>query len=151
MHAVNAEQPAMEQPGRHGEDAPAASAGLLRVLSQRDLTAAVVNSVIGSGVFVLPAAVAALTGARSPAAVLLAGVGMFSVVLCVAELGSRFDAAGGPYLYAREAFGPVVGFHVGWLLVCTRLLSGAAVLNVLAAYLATLVPWVGRPRGARSR
>jgi APA family basic amino acid/polyamine antiporter len=147
MHAADAEHAAIERPGRQGEDALAASAGLLRVLSQRDLTAAVVNSVIGSGVFVLPAAVAALTGARSPVAVLLAGVGMFSVVLCVAELGSRFDAAGGPYLYAREAFGPVVGFHVGWLLVCTRLLSGAAVLNVLAAYLATLVPWVGSAAG----
>jgi amino acid transporter len=72
---------------------------------------------------------------------------MFSVVLCVAELGSRFDAAGGPYLYAREAFGPAIGFHAGWLLVCTRLLSGAAVLNVLTAYLATLVPWVGTSAG----
>jgi amino acid transporter len=147
MHPANADDPAMEQPGRQGEGAPAASTGLLRVLGRRDVTAAVVNSVIGSGVFGLPAAVAALTGAWSPVAVLLAGVGVFSVVLCVAELGSRFDAAGGPYLYAREAFGPVVGFHVGWLLVCTRLLSGAAVLNVLAAYLATLVPWVGTSAG----
>ena len=147
MRAASAEHPAMEHPGRQDAGALTASTGLLRVMGRRDLTAAVINAVIGSGVFALPAAVAALTGAWSPAAVLLAGVGMFSIVLCVAELGSRFDAAGGPYLYAREAFGPAVGFHVGWLLVCTRLLSGAAVLNVLAAYLATLVPWVGTSAG----
>jgi amino acid transporter len=116
-------------------------------MGRRDLTSAVVNSVIGSGVFGLPSAVAALTGARSPAAVLLAGLGMFTIVLCVAELASRFDTTGGPYLYARVAFGGTVGFHVGWLLVCTRVLSGAAVLNVLTAYLATLLPWVGTPAG----
>ena len=140
--SADVEHPAMIQPGPRG--APAA---LLRVMGRRDLTASVVNAVIGSGVFGLPSAVAALTGAWSPVAVLLAGAGVFIVVLCVAELGSRFDAAGGPYLYAREAFGPAIGFHVGWLLVCTRLLSGAAVLNVLAAYLATLLPWVGTPAG----
>ena len=147
MHAAKAERPTPEQPGRHDVGAPTAPAALLRVMGRRDLTAAVVNAVIGSGVFVLPASVAALAGAWSPIAVLLAGAGMFSIVLCVAELGSRFDAAGGPYLYAREAFGPAVGFHVGWLLVCTRLLSGAAVLNVLVAYLATLAPWTGTPMG----
>jgi basic amino acid/polyamine antiporter, APA family len=147
MRAADTEGPAIEQPGRQGAGASAVSTALLRVMGRRDLTAAVVNAVIGSGVFGLPSAVAALTGAWSPVAVLLAGVGMFFVVLCVAELGSRFDAAGGPYLYAREAFGPAVGFHVGWLLVCTRLLSGAAVLNVLAAYLATLAPWVGTSAG----
>lgn len=147
MHAADAERPTLGQPRRQDVGAPTASAALLRVMGRRDLTSAVVNAVIGAGVFALPAGVAALTGAWSPVAVLLAAAGMFSIVLCVAELGSRFDAAGGPYLYAREAFGPAVGFHVGWLLVCTRLLSGAAVLNVLIAYLATLAPWAGTPTG----
>ncbi len=137
----------MEQLTRESASAPTSSTRLLRVMGRRDLTSAVVNSVIGSGVFGLPSAVAALTGARSPAAVLLAGLGMFTIVLCVAELASRFDTTGGPYLYARVAFGGTVGFHVGWLLVCTRVLSGAAVLNILTAYLATLLPWVGTPAG----
>jgi amino acid transporter len=137
----------MEQLTRESTSAPTSPTRLLRVMGRRDLTSAVVNSVIGSGVFGLPSAVAALTGARSPAAVLLAGLGMFTIVLCVAELASRFDTTGGPYLYARVAFGGTVGFHVGWLLVCTRVLSGAAVLNVLTAYLATLLPWVGTPAG----
>ena len=120
---------------------------LVRVMGRWDLTSAVVNSVIGTGVFALPSAVAALTGSWSPAAVLLAGLGIFAIVLCVAEVGSRFDTAGGPYLYAQRAFGPAIGFLVGWLLVWTRLLSAGAVLNVLVAYLATLVPWVGTAVG----
>lgn len=127
--------------------APPPAATLVRAIGRWDLTAGVVNAVIGSAIFGLPAALALLTGAWSPLAVLLAGLGIFPIVLCFAEVGSRFDAAGGPYLYARSAFGPAAGFHVGWLLVWTRILSGAAVLNVLVAYLAELVPWVGTPVG----
>jgi amino acid transporter len=122
-------------------------ATLVRAIGRWDLTAAIVNGVIGSGIFGMPSTVAALVGAWSPVAVLLAGLGIFAVVLCFAEVGSRFDDAGGPYLYTREAFGPAVGFQVGWLNVWTRLLSGAAVLNVFVAYLAQLVPAVGTPAG----
>ena len=125
----------------------AAAPTLVRAIGRWDLTAGVVNAVVGSAIFGLPAALAALTGAWSPLAVLLAGLGIFPIVLCFAEVGSRFDAAGGPYLYAREAFGPAAGFQVGWLLLWTRVLSAAAVLNVLVAYLSQLVPWVGTPAG----
>ena len=111
------------------------------------LTAAIVNGVIGSGVFGLPSAVAALTGAWSPVAVLIAGACVFLVILCFAEVGSRFDDAGGPYLYAREAFGPIVGFQVGWLLLVSRLLACAAALNILIVYLGVLVPPVATPAG----
>ena len=121
--------------------------GLVRAIGRWDLTASVVNAVVGSAIFGMPAAVAALTGQWSPLAVLAAGLGIFPIVLCFAEVGSRFDAGGGPYLYAREAFGPGAGFQVGWLLLWTRLLSGAAVLNVLVAYLGELVPWVGTGAG----
>ena len=111
------------------------------------LTAAIVNGVIGSGVFGLPSAVAALTGAWSPVAVLIAGACVFLVILCFAEVGSRFDDAGGPYLYAREAFGPIVGFQVGWLLLVSRLLACAAALNILIVYLGVLAPPVATPTG----
>jgi amino acid transporter len=120
---------------------------LIRVMGRWSLTAAIVNGVIGSGIFGLPAAVAMLTGAWSPLAVLVAGACVFLVLLCFAEVGSRFDEAGGPYLYAREAFGPVVGFQVGWLLVATRLLGCAAALNILIAYLTPVVPAAGTPTG----
>ena len=120
---------------------------LVRAIGRWALTAAVINGVIGSGIFGLPSTLAGLTGAWSPLAILVAGASIFVIVLCFAEVGSRFDDAGGPYLYTREAFGPAVGFQVGWLHIWTRLLSAAAVLNVFASYLAVLFPWIGTPPG----
>ena len=118
----------------------ASGPSLIRVMGRWSLTAAIVNGVIGSGIFGLPSAVAALTGSWSPLAVLIAGACIFLVLLCFAEVGSRFDQAGGPYLYAREAFGPLVGFQVGWLLLVSRLLACAAALNILIVYLGLLAP-----------
>lgn len=123
---------------------------LIRAIGKWALTAAVINGVIGSGIFGLPSPVTALVGEWSPLAVLLSGAGIFVIVLCFAEVGSRFDGAGGPYLYTRTVFGPLLGFQVGWLHIWTRLLSCAAVLNVLSAYLAPLVPWAGTPAGRAS-
>lgn len=120
---------------------------LIRAIGRWSLTAAIVNGVVGSSIFAMPSVVAGLVGEWSPVAVLLGGACMFVVVLCFAEVGSRFDEAGGPYLYTRDAFGPSVGFQVGWLNVWTRLLSGAAVLNVLTTHLGGLVPVVATPAG----
>ena len=120
---------------------------LIRAIGRWALTAAVVNSVIGSGIFGLPSALAGLLGAWSPAAILLAGASVVVIVLCFAEVGSRFDEAGGPYLYTRAAFGPAAGFQIGWLHVWTRLLSAAAVLNVFVSYLAAIFPWTGMTVG----
>jgi basic amino acid/polyamine antiporter, APA family len=120
---------------------------LLRVMGRGDLTAIVINAVIGAAIFALPSVITGLTGQWSTVVVFIAAIGMLPIALCVAEVGSRFDVAGGPYLYAREAFGATLGFHVGWLLLSTRLLSGAAVLNVMTTYLAALLPWVATPIG----
>lgn len=130
----------IEQGGRDGAGAGRERPGLQRVIGRWDLTAAVVNGVVGSAIFGMPATLAALTGVWSPIAALLAGVGVLAVVLCFAEVASRFGAAGGPYLYAREAFGPLTGFEVGWLAFWTRVLSAAANLNVFALYLGELLP-----------
>jgi basic amino acid/polyamine antiporter, APA family len=113
---------------------------LTRAIGRWSYTAAVINSIVGSSVFAMPAVLARLVGEWSTVAVLLAGAAIAVVVLCFAEVGSRFDGTGGPYLYTREAFGPRVAFLVGWLHIWSRLLSGAAVLNVLTSYLGQLVP-----------
>lgn len=127
---------------------PDASPGFVRAIGRWDLTAAVINGVIGSGIFGLPAVLAALTGVLSPLAALAAGGGILLIVLCFAEVGSRFREHGGVYLYARVAYGPLVGFEVGWLLVWTRLLSAAANLNLFVLYLGELWPElaIGAPR-----
>jgi amino acid transporter len=113
---------------------------LVRAMGRWSLTAAIVNGVVGASIFVMPATITGMVGAASPIAVLAAGAAIFIVVLCFAEVGSRFVDAGGPYLYTREAFGPAIGFQVGWLHVWIRLFSCAAILNVFVAYLGVLLP-----------
>jgi APA family basic amino acid/polyamine antiporter len=113
----------------------------IRAISRIDLTLAIVNGVIGSAVFGMPAQIAAFTGAHSPWAYVIAALGVLTIVLCFAEVASRFDESGGAYLYSREAFGKHVGFQAGWLTLWTRLLSAAANLNVFASYLAQIAPF----------
>jgi basic amino acid/polyamine antiporter, APA family len=112
----------------------------VRAISRVDLTLAIVNGVIGSAVFGMPAQIAALTGAQSPIAHVIAALCVLTIILCFAEVASRFEDSGGAYLYAREAFGRHVGFQAGWLMLWTRLLSGAANLNVFASYLSQIAP-----------
>lgn len=108
--------------------------GVLRAVGRWQLVGLSVNDVIGSGIYLLPAAAAALLGPASLWAVLLAGVAVSLLVLCFAQAASFYDhKAGGSYLYAREAFGPLVGFEVGWMLLLTRISSAAALSNGLAA------------------
>ncbi len=111
---------------------PAGDPGMVRAVSRWQLFGLSINDVIGSGIYLLPAAAAALLGPSSLWAVLLAGVAVSLLVLCYAQASSYFDAPGGGYLYAREAFGPLVGFEVGWMLVLTRIASAAALSNGLA-------------------
>ena len=117
-------------------EAGSPGSALARVLGRWDLTAIGVNQLIGSGIFVLPASIALLVGApASPLVWVAAGVANALIVLCFAEAAARFKDAGGPYLYARKAFGPFVGFEVAWMIWLTRVASQAALANALTLYL----------------
>ncbi|WP_159065696.1 amino acid permease, partial [Xanthomonas euvesicatoria] len=100
--------------------------GLVRVVSRWQIVGLSINDVIGSGIYLLPAATAALLGPMSLWAVMLAGLAVALLVLCYAQAGSYFDTPGGSYLYTREAFGPFVGFQIGWMIWLTRISSAAA-------------------------
>lgn len=113
---------------------------LVRGLGRWDLTAIAVNSIIGAGIFGLPSKVAALIGSYSIFAFLLCAVIIGVIVLCFAEVSSRFQTTGGMYLYTREAFGPAVGFEVGWLFWIARAATHAANSNLMLAYLSLFVP-----------
>ena len=76
-----------------------------RAVSRWEIVAFSVNDVIGSGVYLLPAAAAAVLGGASVGAVILAGFAVLLLVLCFAEAASYFDRPGGAYLYTRAAFG----------------------------------------------
>src|SRR5262249_39473591 len=88
---------------------------LVRAIGKWSLVALTINCVIGSSVFGLPPKIAALVGPRSPWAVVLAGLLMGIIIACFAEVASYFSDAGGPYLYARAAFGPLLGIQTGWM------------------------------------
>jgi APA family basic amino acid/polyamine antiporter len=113
---------------------------LRRALGRWDLTAIGINQVIGSAIFLLPAAVAVEVGAWGPAMFMLIGVACMLVGLCFAEVGSRFDRTGGPITPARVAFGRFIGFEVGWMMWFTRVASWASVMNGLALALAFYWP-----------
>ena len=121
-----------------------------RALGRWDLTAIGVNQVIGGAVFALPAAVAANTGTWSPWLVAATGGLSLLIALCFAEVASRFEGTGGPYLYTRAAFGRFAAFEVGWLMWFTRAASWASVINVLVTSLAFYWPAMSRsgPRTA---
>ena len=119
--------------------------GLVRAIGRWSLAALVVNSIIGSGIFVLPADVARLIGAASPWAVLLAGAAAGVIMACFAEVASQFTAAGGPYLYTRAAFGRLVGIEMGWMLWLVRLAAPAATANLFVIYCGEFWPHATKP------
>jgi len=123
---------------------------LRRALGKWDLTAIGVNQVIGSAIFLLPANVAKEVGPWGPLAFMAIGLLSLSIALCFAEVGSRFETTGGPYLPARAAFGRFVGFEIGWMMWFARVTSHASVVNGLTLALAFYWPALaqGLPRAA---
>ncbi len=133
-----------------GLQTPSAQPGLVtpslvRAIGRWSLVALTVNSIIGSGIFGLPSVVAGLVGKSSPWAVLLAGAAVGIVIACWAEVASRFTEAGGPYLYARVAFGRLAGIEVGWLLWLSQLAAPAANANLFVIYLREFWPHAQDP------
>src|SRR5712692_9410865 len=119
--------------------------GLVRGIRKWDLVAVAINAVIGAGIFGLPSKVYSLIGSYSLIAFVVCALVVLLIILCFAEVGSRFDETGGPYTYAREAFGPTVAFEVGWLSWLARLTAFAANCNLLVSYLGFFLPQANAP------
>lgn len=109
--------------------------GLVRGIRRWDLVAVTINGIIGAGIFGLPSKVYSLIGSYSLIAFVVCALVVMLIILCFAEVGSRFEQTGGPYLYAQEAFGPAVAFEVGWLIWLARLTAFAANCNLMINYL----------------
>ena len=121
-----------------------------RSLTRFDVTCLGLNAIVGSGIFLLPDDLYREMGALSPLAFLLCAVGLLPVALCYAEAASYSSETGGPYLYARDAFGPRTGFIVVWMCYVNALFSFAAVAAAAAAYAARLVPGIEISLGPRA-
>ena len=111
---------------------------LLKILRVRDGLAVTVGIIIGVGILRTPGLIAGYLG--NPWAMLgvwaFGGIVVILSTLVLAEMAAALPQAGGKYVYAREAYGPQVGFVVGWSeLLVTRGFSGAAKAVVIAEYL----------------
>jgi APA family basic amino acid/polyamine antiporter len=114
---------------------------LIRAAGFKEIVAFTINSIIGAGIFALPATAAKLLGVASPIAFVLAGLVAMMVVLCFAELGGRYDRTGGAYLYATSAFGSgLFSFLIGWMYFLARLTSVAALSNAMVDFIRYLFP-----------
>lgn len=111
-----------------------------RSLNLFDVTCIGLNAIVGSGIFLLPDDLYREMGWLSPLAFLLCAVGLLPIALCYAEAASGTESTGGPYVYARDAFGPWSGFAVGWMCLANSVFSFAAVACAAAAYLGRLWP-----------
>lgn len=99
-----------------------------------------VGSIVGSGIFALPAAMAAVAGPGLIAAILLAGIFTLFLALSYAELGASFPITGGPYAYPRMAMGNVCGFLMGWGYYLYLFIGTAAIIDIFVVYLSFYFP-----------
>ncbi|HUL74468.1 MAG TPA: APC family permease, partial [Vicinamibacterales bacterium] len=135
----------MSQPTGVAGPGAASSPTLVRAIGRWSLTALAINAIIGSGIFGLPDDIARRVGAAAPLAYLLAALGMGVVMSCFAEVASQFGRAGGPYLYARVAFGRFAGIEMGWFAWLVRITSAAANANLFVVYLGQFLPGAAEP------
>ncbi len=124
---------------------PERTGELKRQLDVLDAAAIFVGIILGSGIFVAPAAVAAAApGPAGPLLWLLGGCIAACGAFCYAECGARLPRTGGFYVFYREAFGAPVAFVGGWAAVLvTYPASIAAIALVFARYLGEVVPLRG--------
>jgi len=104
---------------------------LKREIGLIGLSANIINIIIGAGIFVLPAIVAADLGAASILAYLFCGILITLIMLCFAEVGSKITATGGVYTYIERSFGPYAGFLTAILFLFSNITGTAAVANAI--------------------
>ena len=137
--------PRMLESGVVGQDAEQKDHQLIRAIGVPALTANIVNSTIGAGIFVLPALMMTNLGPAAPLAFLCCAAAMVLFVTCFAIAGSRVSLTGGLYAYVEVAFGRYVGFIAGMLYCLTAIAAVAGVVNVFVSSVAGIVPLLGNP------
>ena len=115
-------------------------AGLVRVVGTRALAANIVNTVVGAGIFAVPAALALNAGAYAPLAFLVCALAMGAIAICFAEGGSRVPTSGGAYGSIEAAFGPLAAYVSGTLLWLGNLLACASIAAALGDVAGSLAP-----------
>jgi basic amino acid/polyamine antiporter, APA family len=122
-------------------DSGAAKLDLPRVLGVTDVVAIVLGTVIGSGIFIMPATIAGYV--KSPTLVMsvwvVGGILSFLGAISFAELGAAFPQAGGVYVYLREAYGRLIAFLFGWTLFFV--IDSGAIATLSVAFSSKYLPF----------
>jgi amino acid transporter len=108
----------------------------VRIIGRWTMTALVINCIIGSGIFGIPAELIRLLGSTSPFAMVVAALTMAVIMACVAEVASYFSEARGAYPYVRTAFGRFAGLQVGWFWLLAVIAGGA--MNVACSLIVSV-------------
>jgi APA family basic amino acid/polyamine antiporter len=107
---------------------------LVRGVTLAGATALVVGNMVGTSIYTLPASLAKATGPLGVVAWAVTAFGYFFVALCYASLGTRYPKTGGPYVYAREAFGEYLGFQTVWAYWFSAVIGNAAIVTGVVGY-----------------
>ena len=111
-----------------------------KMLSLFDVTNLVVGAIIGADIYVASSFGAGLLGPFSLVVWVIAGVIAIVIALCFAQCASLVPKVGGPYAYAKEAWGPFAGFTVGWSLWFAEWISLAVFPLAFTRYLMFFLP-----------
>jgi APA family basic amino acid/polyamine antiporter len=107
-------------------------------LGLRQAIALIVGSIIGVGVFNLPGSLSAY-GPITLISMVLVTIGALALALLFAALSRRLPADGGPYAYARAAFGNRIGFANAWSYWITAWAGNAAIVTGWVLYVEFLL------------
>lgn len=100
-----------------------------------------INSMVGSGIFLLPGVLFQDAGNWSLALILLAALAVLAMAYCYAEMAHHFSGNGAGWYYTYKEFGRFWGFEIG---LFTWLQGAAAIATEIAAFLRGLRPWLPR-------
>src|ERR1700751_1862143 len=112
----------------------------IRFIRRWTMAALVINCIIGGAIFGVPGELTRLLGRASPFAMACAAGGMGLIMLPMTEVASQFSESGGPYLYARYAFGHFASIQIGWFHLLTLISTVAALSNLFVDHLSTILP-----------
>ena len=113
---------------------------LVKAIGRWSFAGLVLNTIIGTGVFVLPGTLGGALGWASMYAWLIAALLAGTMIFSFAEVASRFSRAGGAYLYGTAAFGPFIGIQFAWMGYFVRCITAAVQANLFTTYLVELWP-----------
>ncbi|GLI54913.1 amino acid permease [Propionigenium maris DSM 9537] len=106
-----------------------------------------INCIIGTGIFGLPNKAYAMIGEASVGVIIFDALLVISIALCFAEAAGRFKVNGGPYIYAKEAFGTFFGYEVGLMKWLMGIIGWATFAVFLGNRLALVFPMFDTPTG----